>query len=348
MHRPGGADVDAAGAAERGGGSLALLYDAVLLDLDGVVRVGSRAVPHAVPVLGRLRDAGCRTAYVTNNAGRPPAELAGELRGLGLAVADGDVVTSAQAAARLAAERCGPGAPVLVVGSEALRTAVVGQGLRPVASEREDPAAVVQGFAPTVSWRELAEAGYAVARSVPWIVTNTDLTAPTQRGVAPGNGALVAVVRAATGAEPAVAGKPSAALFREAAERAGARQPLMVGDSLDTDVQGARRAGYDSLLVLTGRTGPAELLAAPPHRRPTHVGRDLRALCAPPLAAEREADGSWRCAGWHARVADGELLLEGDGDPDAGLWAACTAAWSAPEAPDPARALAVLDRVPGS
>ncbi|MBL1104794.1 HAD-IIA family hydrolase [Streptomyces sp. 5-8] len=323
---------------------MARLYDAVLLDLDGVVRVGSRAVPYAVPVLGRIRDAGCRTAYVTNNAGRATADVAGDLRRLGLAVADGDVVTSAQAAARLAAERCGPGARVLVVGSEALRLAVAAHGLRPVASERDKPAAVVQGFAPAVSWRELAEAGYAVARGVPWIVTNTDPTAPTQRGVAPGNGALVAVVRTATGTEPVVAGKPAAAVFREAAERAGARRPLMVGDSLDTDVQGARRAGFDSLLVLTGRTGPADLLTAPPHRRPTHVGRDLRALCAPPLAAGRQADGSWRCRGWHARVEDGELLLAGHGDLGAGLWAACTAAWSVPTPPDPARALAALAR----
>ncbi|MEU2059158.1 HAD-IIA family hydrolase [Streptomyces sp. NPDC013455] len=334
------------GRAEVEDGSLARLHDAVLLDLDGVVRVGSRPVPHAVPVLDRLRGAGCRTAYVTNNAGRPPAELAGELRGLGLTVADADVVTSAQAAARLAAERCAPGASVLVIGSTALRTAVEGLGLRPVASERDGPAAVVQGFAPTVSWRELAEAGYAVARGVPWIVTNTDPTAPTQRGVAPGNGALVAVVRAATGARPVVAGKPAAALFREAAERTGARRPLMVGDSLDTDVEGARRAGFDSLLVLTGRTGAADLLAAPPHRRPTHVGRDLRALCAPPQAAGRQPDGSWRCGGWQAEVADGQVLLAGRGELCDGLRAACAAAWSAPAPPDPGRALAVLDRVP--
>ncbi|MGV9760200.1 HAD-IIA family hydrolase [Streptomyces tricolor] len=348
MHGPGGARVNVSGAVELRHGSLVRRHDAVLLDLDGVVRVGPRPVPHAVPVLGRLREAGCRTAYVTNNAGRPPAELAGELRRLGLEVADGDVVTSAQAAARLVAERCAPGAPVLVVGSPALRTAVAGQGLRPVASERDAPAAVVQGFAPTVSWRELAEAGYAVARGVPWIVTNTDLTAPTQRGVAPGNGALVAVVRAATGADPAVAGKPSAALFREAAERTGARRPLMVGDSLDTDVEGARRAGYDSLLVLTGRTGPADLLAAPPHRRPTHVGRDLRALCAPPQAAERQPDGAWRCRDWQARVTGGQVLLAGHGELSAGLWAACAAAWSAPVPPDPTRALAVLGRLPES
>ncbi|MEU4352400.1 HAD-IIA family hydrolase [Streptomyces sp. NPDC023838] len=332
-------------AAPRSAAGLPLLrlYDAVLLDLDGVVRVGSRPVPHAVPVLRGLRDAGRRTAYVTNNANRPPADVAADLRRWGLAVAEEEVVTSAEAAARLAADRCRHLAPVLVIGSQALRTAVAAHGLRPVAFERDGPAAVVQGFAPTVSWQELAEAGHAVARGVPWIVTNTDLTAPTPRGTVPGNGALVAVVQAATGAEPIVAGKPSPPLLREAARRAGAHRPLMVGDSLDTDVQGAHRAGYDSLLVLTGRTRPADLFAAPPHLRPTHLGRDLRALCAPPLVTDRRAEGWW-CQGWYARVEDGVLLLEGSGDTCAGLRAACAAAWSAaPSLPDPFRALAMLD-----
>ncbi|MEU1074581.1 MULTISPECIES: HAD-IIA family hydrolase [unclassified Streptomyces] len=319
------------------------LYDAVLLDLDGVVRVGSHPVPYAVPVLRGLREADRRGVYVTNNANLSPAGVAAALRHLGLAVDDDDVVTSAEAAARLASERCSRHAPVLVIGSPALRAAVVAHGLRPVTSERDRPAAVVQGFAPTVSRQELAEAGHAVARGVPWIVTNTDLTVPTPRGTVPGNGALVAVVQAATGADPVVAGKPSPELFREAARRAGAHRPLMVGDSLDTDVQGARRAGYDSLLVLTGRTRPADLFVAPPHLRPTHLGRDLRALCAPPLVADPRARGWW-CRGWYARVEDGAVLVEGSGDACAGLWAACTAAWTAaPGLPDPLRALAVLE-----
>ena len=328
----------------RSNGALPLVrrYDAVLLDLDGVVYTGAHAVPHAVPSLRRLAATGLRIAYVTNNGYRPTGDVAAHLRRLGVPAADGDVVTSAQAAARLAAERCGRQARVLVVGGEALRAAIREQGLQPVKSAKDELSGVVQGFAPTVSWRDLTEAGYAVARGVPWIVTNADLTAPTSRGIAPGNGALVAVVRAATGATPVVAGKPSPSLLREAADRVVARRPLMVGDSLDTDIEGACRAGYDSLLVLTGRTCPVELLTAPAHRRPTHVGADLRALFAPTRVLDRRA-GGWGCDGWHARVEQGELLVRGRGDACAGLWAACAAAWGAPSPPDLAPALTILD-----
>ncbi|MGW0393044.1 HAD-IIA family hydrolase [Streptomyces sp. NPDC003042] len=332
------------GAAGGGAGALVHRHDAALLDLDGVIQVGPHAVPHAVPVLRQLAHRGLPLVYVTNNALRAPGEVAERLRGLEVPAAERDVVSSAQAAARLAEEQCGRAARVLVVGGTALHRALRERGLRPVRSAQEDPAGVVQGFAPTVSWQELAEVGYAVARGIPWIVTNTDLTAPTTRGTAPGNGALVAVVRAATGATPFVAGKPSAALLREAARRVGANRPLMVGDSLDTDIEGARRAGYDSLLVLTGRTRPADLLAAPPHRRPTHLGADLRALLAPSRLVQRRADG-WACGAWQARIEDGTLALRGHGDPCDGLWAACAAVWSAP-GPGPvdsAAALAALD-----
>ncbi|WP_052862862.1 HAD-IIA family hydrolase [Streptomyces niger] len=323
--------------------SLAGLYDAALLDLDGVVYVGPRAVEHATESLVRAGEAGMRLAYVTNNSFRTPRTVAEHLRELGVPAAEEDVVTSAQAAARLAAERCGPGARALVIGGEGLLSAVRARGLVPVRSADDGPCCVVQGFAPSLSWRDLAEAGYAVGRGVPWIATNADRDAPTARGTAPGNGALIGVVEAATGLVPTVAGKPSAALLHDGATRTGARHPLMIGDRLDTDVQGAHCAGYDSLLVLTGATTWQELLMAPAHRRPTHLAADLRGLLAPARAVARHPDGS-SCGGWRASVRDRELLVEGDGDPYDALWAACSAAWAAPELPGMTKALAVLDR----
>ncbi|MFI6587871.1 HAD-IIA family hydrolase [Embleya sp. NPDC050493] len=309
-------------------GELARAYDVALLDLDGVVYTGARAVPHAVEVLGEARGRGMGLAFVTNNASRPPKAVAEHLVELGIAAQPEDVVTSAQAAARVVAERVPEGAAVLVVGGEGLEVALREHGLRPVRSADEEPAAVVQGFAADVGWQALTEASYAVARGVFWVASNADLTIPTERGIAPGNGALVGVVRAATGVEPVVAGKPELPLHRETILRTGARRPLVVGDRLDTDIEGACNGGVDSLLVLTGVTTAQALLAAGAGQRPTFVAEDLRALLAAPVTARHEGD-AWVCGGWSARVAEGALAVEGSGDRIDGLRAACAAAWAA-------------------
>jgi glycerol-1-phosphatase len=233
--------------------------------------------------------------------------------------------------ARLVADQVEPGAAVLVVGGEGLEQALSERGLRPVRSADDDPAAVVQGYAPHVGWEHLAEASYAVNRGVPWYASNTDLTVPTTRGIAPGNGALVQVVRIATGASPQVAGKPLPPMHRETILRTGARRPLVVGDRLDTDIEGAHAGEVDSLLVLTGVTTAAQALAAPPEHRPTYVAADLRGLLVPqpPVEAVEGSDGGFRCGGWTASVRDGALAVEGSGDRFDGLRALCAAAWSA-------------------
>src|SRR5205807_176651 len=169
--------------------------------------------------------------------------------------------------------------PVLVVGAQSLESEVAAVGLKPVREADAEPVAVVQGYGPDVGWPELAEACVAVRRGAWWIATNADRTLPSPRGPLPGNGALVAALATALGREPdEVVGKPAPALFQRAAQRAGARRPLVVGDRLDTDIDGARRAGMDSMLVLTGVSTRADLDAAPPDRRPTYVAPDLSAL----------------------------------------------------------------------
>ena len=148
-----------------------------------------------------------------------------------------------------------------------------------MASADDKPAAVVQGYGPDVGWPELAEACVAVRAGALWVATNADRTLPSPRGPLPGNGSLVAALATALQRQPdEVVGKPAPALFQRAAERTGARHPLVVGDRLDTDIEGAHRAGMDSLLVLTGVTQPADLAEVPPDRRPTYVGKDLTAL----------------------------------------------------------------------
>ena len=257
------------------------IYDALLLDLDGVVYRGKDAVPHAVTSLVSAVAHGVRAAYVTNNAARPPAEVASHLRELGLTVDLHDVVTSAQAGAREVASRVASGSVVLAVGGPGVAEALLARGLTVVTSALEQPVAVMMGYGPDVSWRDLAEAGYAIENGAIFVATNTDATIPTAQGIAPGNGTLVNAVVTATGVAPLVAGKPCTPLMRESIERVGANRPLVVGDRLDTDIEGAQAAGLDSLLVFTGVTRVVDLLAAPPHQRPTYVAADLRGLAAP-------------------------------------------------------------------
>ncbi|MFW6091269.1 MAG: HAD-IIA family hydrolase [Actinomycetota bacterium] len=315
---------------------MAETYDVALLDLDGVIYVGAGAVPHAADALASSRHAGMRLAFVTNNAARPPKDVAEHLTSLGVPAAPDEVVTSAQAAARMLAEMLPPGSRVLVVGGEGLVEALEEQGLRPVFGLSQGPAAVAQGFHPDVGWRMLAEAAYTVATGVPWVASNVDMTIPRPEGRAPGNGALVEAVRLATGATPLVAGKPEPPMHREAVLRTGARTPLVVGDRLDTDIEGAYRGGADSLLVLTGVTDPEQLPTAAAVHRPTYVAEDLRALLAPPSDSAIIA-GRARYRGWTATARDGRLVVEPvDGaEPrrvDA-LRAICGLCWAADKPP---------------
>jgi hypothetical protein len=172
------------------------------------------------------------------------------------------------------------------------------------------------------------------------VATNADLTVPSPRGPLPGNGSLVAAVRTATGHAPdEIVGKPHPRLHAESVRRSGARRPLVVGDRLDTDVEGAVHAGTDSLLVLSGVTTPGVLVAAPPHRRPTYVSARLDGLLVVHPGVSIAAETT--CGAWTARRAAGEVVLSGTGEPgeelDA-LRALCGAAWSAAGPPDVVRA----------
>ncbi len=316
---------------------LSRAYDTALLDLDGVVYAGGLAIAHAVRSLGTARADGMHLAYVTNNALRTPDTVAGHLTELGIETVASDVITSAQAVARLISDQIPPGSRVLVVGGEGLRVALRERGLVPVDFADDEPAAVVQGYGgPDLTWGRFSEACYAIARGAPWFASNTDLTIPSGRGIAPGNGAAVEVVRIATGAEPQVAGKPLPPMHRETILRTGAERPLVIGDRLDTDIEGAFEGGVDSLLVLTGVTDAAQLLAAPVRHRPTYVDADLRGLLTsqPDVVpgggdAGDGRDEVFRCGGWRAAAGPERLELDGEGAALDGLRALCAAAWTA-------------------
>jgi HAD superfamily hydrolase (TIGR01450 family) len=313
-------------------------FDVALLDLDGVVYVGPDAVPGIPEALAAARSAGMRLGFVTNNASRRPEEVARHLREMGVPAEVSDVITSAQAAATVVADRLGAGARVLPVGGPGVAAALTAAGLTVVERADDGPAAVVQGYGTDVGWTQLAEAVVAIRNGARHVATNADPTIPSPRGPLPGNGALVRVVSDVTGQPPLVTGKPDPAMHEECVRRTGARRPLVVGDRLDTDIEGARRAGAAGLLVLTGVTDAAGLLEAPPHRRPDLVAPDAGGLLRPHPAV-RAADRAWRCAGWTAEPGDdGGLLLRGPGrdhiaaagaaDGLEGLRALCVAHWA--------------------
>jgi glycerol-1-phosphatase len=307
--------------------------DVVLSDLDGVIYAGPGPIPHAVESLtlaGRTR----RLGYITNNASRTDASVASHLRQLGLTgTVANDIVTSPQAAVRLLRDRLPEGARILVVGGEGLVVEVEKAGFTVTRSADDDPAAVVQGFAPEVGWAQLAEAAYALKvpeeeGGIPWIATNTDWTIPQARGIAPGNGTLVSAVHTAVGRLATVAGKPETPIFEEAVARFGARHPLFLGDRLDTDIAGADRAGIESALVLTGIDRPKHVLAAPQGSRPTYILSDLRELHEPyPRTTVRGDTTSVGSASVRIEGADILVVSEGERPIDL-LRAAAAAIWA--------------------
>ncbi|WP_431924122.1 HAD-IIA family hydrolase [Micromonospora wenchangensis] len=321
-------------------------YALVVFDLDGVIYLIDRPIPGAVEALGALRAEGRSVAFATNNASRRSSEVADLLTRIGVPADPAEVLTSAAAAAELLRDRLPAGAAVLVVGAEALRAEISAVGLTPVDRADAAPVAVVQGYGPQVGWVDLAEASVAVRAGATWVATNTDRTLPSGRGPLPGNGSLVAALRHALDRAPdVVVGKPEPALFTTAARRAGTGRTLVVGDRLDTDIEGARRAGLDSLLVLTGVSDVLELLGAPEQRRPTHVAADLAGLFDP--AAVVRVPGAPQAGGWSAAAVDGAVELRGAGRPLDAVAVLCAVAWEAgtgadvrPASPEAEQALA--------
>lgn len=331
---------------------LSELFDAALLDLDGTVYLGGHVIDHVSESLDMARSSGMATMFVSNNASRPPAVVAQSLRGMGIEATEEQVLTSPQAAADMLAADHPAGSPVLVVGAPYLHDVIAGVGLVPVQWATDHPVAVVQGHSPDTGWQQLAEACIALRGGADWVACNTDTTLPTDRGLLPGNGAMVAALVAATGLTPRVAGKPARPLLDNAVARAGSERPLVVGDRLDTDIEAACTAGVPSFMPLTGVNSAVDLLVAPPHRRPDYVGLDMRGL----VDADHVVGVSDSCragapSGWTVTSVDPDALepgsepassvlrlgWTGDGEPAgplAALAALLAQAWTASDPSD--------------
>lgn len=311
---------------EMSAGPLVDSHDLVMFDLDGVVYVSGQGIDGVAERVERLRASGRHVAFVTNNASRTPAQVAATMAKAGVPADASEVVTSAQAAARVLRAEHGASAKVLLLGGTGLEEALVAEGLVPV-SEPEGAVALVSGYGPDVRWKDVMRAAALVRDGLPYVASNADRTIPTSYGLAPGHGVLVETISRFAGVLPVVAGKPQRPLMDETVRRVGGERPLMVGDRLDTDIEGAHAIGAPSLLVLTGVTWIEELVSAGPELRPTYISPDTEGLFQPHPVPEAQ-DGVAVLGGWTARAEDGRLEIRGAGS-DADWWrVAATVAWT--------------------
>jgi HAD superfamily hydrolase (TIGR01450 family) len=255
-------------------------FDGLLIDLDGVVWVGRELVPGAVDALAELGRRDVPFVFVTNNPGRPARTYAARLREAGVEVDDDRVVTAGEATARLAAERGGENGDAFVIGAAALKDAVAAAGLEVLEGEpaRDADVVVVSGHR-GFDYEELLTATLALGRGADLVATSRDPTLPMPGGAWPGTGAVLAAVETASGASAEVGGKPERHLFELARDRLGADgRVAMVGDRIASDIEGGRRVGLETILVLSGASAiedaEAEWSAA------DHVIADLAELVA--------------------------------------------------------------------
>jgi HAD superfamily hydrolase (TIGR01457 family) len=249
-------------------------HDAFLFDLDGVLYRGDEQVRGASEAVARLRGAGKRLSFVTNNSSRTPEAVVRKLAGVGVTASADEVETSAMATAEILGARGVRTA--FVVGEEGVRAALEGAGIAVVGADGPTPDVVVVGWDRGADYAKLAAASLYVQRGASLVATNADASYPAPAGLLPGAGALLAAVTTATGATAEIVGKPHPPLLRAALERAGGGRPLVIGDRLDTDIEGAAALGWPSLLVLTGVTTRSDLASS--KLQPTYVGEDLLAL----------------------------------------------------------------------
>lgn len=258
---------------------LADRFDGLLIDLDGVVWIGREPVPGSAEALRALLEAGKRLVFVTNNPGKPPAAYAERLRELGVEVGEEQIVTAGMVVARLAGEAAGEGGGAFVIGAEALKEMVAATGARLLEGEEAWEADVVvvsghRGF----DYEELLAAKRALDGGAALFATSHDPTMPFPGGELPGTGAVLAAVEVASGRRAEIAGKPERHLFEMALEAVGGGRVAVIGDRIASDIEGGRRAGLETVLVLSGTTSQEEAEAADP--APDFVLDDLAGLLA--------------------------------------------------------------------
>jgi HAD superfamily hydrolase (TIGR01450 family) len=258
--------------------ALADEFDGLLVDLDGVVWIGRDPVPGSAEALATLLDRDKEIVFVTNNPARPASSYVERLREMGVPVGEDRVVTAGAVTARLAASRTGASGRAFVIGAPGFKDTVAEAGLELLADEagRDADAVIVSGHR-GFDYEELLTATLALQGGAVLFATSHDPTLPMPGGAWPGTGAILAAVETASGATAEIGGKPEHHLFDQArALIPGASRVAMVGDRIASDIEGGRRAGLATVLVLSGASSRAEAEAANPP--PDHTLENLAGL----------------------------------------------------------------------
>lgn len=233
-----------------------------ILDMDGVLYRGHQALPGAKEFLGNLEANQLRYILATNNSTQTPKGFAAKLSSLGLEVSPSRILTSAQAAALFLAQKLPRGAAVYTMGGEGIAQALREQGF---ILAKDKARAVVAGMDLDLSYERLKTATRLIRQGALFIGTNPDRTYPTEEGLVPGAGAVLAALEAASGISPIIIGKPEPHLFQIALERLGTPPPETgcIGDRLETDILGGKKAGLITILLLSGVARREEIESAP-------------------------------------------------------------------------------------
>ncbi len=251
-------------------GSTEAKRGSVILDLDGVVYLGSTPVQGAAETITNLFRDGWQVLFATNNSTMTPESVSETIESrTGLSIDPETIITSGMAAARYVVDQGLESA--FVVGSKPLMDTVASAGISPVDSHAAE--AVVVGLDRDLTYQTIADAVTAIRGGAVFVATNTDATLPTPDGLLPGAGALVAAIATASGVDPVVCGKPHDPMVRLIGDKLKSDLVWMVGDRPETDVAIAKAAGWRSVLVLTGVT--SELGDVPPSLTPDHVKASL-------------------------------------------------------------------------
>jgi glycerol-1-phosphatase len=253
-------------------------YDQLIVDLDGCVWIGDQAVDGSVEAIDRLRSAGKRVAFATNNSRRTGEDYVRKLWGMGIQASLADVVTVGGATQHLLAETR-HGMTAFVIGTDAMLGHVADAGLKLMNNTDLGSRAelVIVSGTEDVTYDDIRIASLALRRGADFLATSRDPTYPMPDGLWPGTGAVLAAVETASGREASIVGKPEPQLFLTAVERLGEGRTLVVGDRIASDIEAAKRARLDAALVLTGDS-TAEEAEATRDPRPVAVAESLLAL----------------------------------------------------------------------
>ncbi len=226
----------------------------LIIDMDGVLYRGTSALPGVNVFLDFLSDASIRFILATNNSTRRPDQYRERLVSMGINVdrlRPDDIITSSVAAAQYLREHYPPPRSVYCVGEEGLEAAISGAGYSVSA---DNASVVVAGLDRQLTYDKLKTAGLLIRDGASFVATNPDPVYPTQEGLVPGAGTVVAAIEAAGGVNPVVVGKPETYFFALCLSRLGANpdDAAVLGDGLLTDVEGGRRANMTTILILTG------------------------------------------------------------------------------------------------